>query len=465
MTRLHPAPRPRLFPITWPIFSEHLLYASVGLLFIGMTARISDDTAAAFGLSNQIMAFFVILFRLVGVGASVVITQYLGAGDREGAQRIARASLACALWLGIASALIVALGADGLLTLMKTPDALRPAAEPYLVILGLSLTLESIVSAMSAVLRAYTRTRDALGLMISMHFASIVLGLPAMNGWFGLPKLGLIGIGLGFLGARVIVLGLHCWLWRKHLGIVPHLGDWWRIPQRQFKEMMHIGLPGAGENVAYRVSFTVVLTLVAGMGTGALALHTYMLQVTYFILLTGLALGFGTEIVVGHYIGAGQLHDADRVMRKALRWGLLSSVALAAVTVVFSRTIVGVFTENPALVDHGTHLMWVVLLLEPGRTFNLVVINALRATGDVRFPVLAGACSMFGVGAGLAWLLGVHMGYGLLGIWLAFAADEWLRGLVMVVRWRRHHWVRHAQSTRRRILAHQQVLTEPVEAI
>ena len=88
------------FTITWPIFSEHLLQASVGLLFVWLTSRISDGTAAAFGLSNQLMVTFVILFRLVGVGASVVVTQYLGAGDRAGAQRIARASLGGAVWLG-----------------------------------------------------------------------------------------------------------------------------------------------------------------------------------------------------------------------------------------------------------------------------------------------------------------------------------------------------------------------------
>ena len=99
-----------------------------------------------------------------------------------------------------------------------------------------------------------------------------------------------------------------------------------------------------------------------------------------------------------------------------------------------------------------TSLLWLTVLLEPGRTFNLVVINALRATGDARFPVAAGALSMIVVLAGGSWWLGVHLGYGLAGVWIAYAADEWLRGLTMAARWYRHGWVRHARATHRRVL-------------
>jgi len=93
------------------------------------------------------------------------------------------------------------------------------------------------------------------------------------------------------------------------------------------------------------------------------------------------------------------------------------------------------------------------VLLEPGRTCNIVVINALRATGDARFPVMVGAVSMLVVMAGGSWLLGVHLGWGLVGVWIAYAADEWLRGLIMAVRWWRHGWVPLARGTRRRVLA------------
>ena len=90
------------------------------------------------------------------------------------------------------------------------------------------------------------------------------------------------------------------------------------------------------------------------------------------------------------------------------------------------------------------------MLLEPGRTFNLVVINALRAAGDARYPVMAGAASMVVVLAGGSWLLGEVLGLGLVGVWIAYAADEWLRGLLMWRRWAHHGWVPHARAAHRR---------------
>ena len=95
------------------------------------------------------------------------------------------------------------------------------------------------------------------------------------------------------------------------------------------------------------------------------------------------------------------------------------------------------------------------MLLEPGRTFNLVVINALLAAGDARYAVLAGTASMVLVLGSDSWLLGVEMGLGLglglVGVWLAYAADERLRGLLMWRRWARLKWVPQARRSRRRL--------------
>jgi Na+-driven multidrug efflux pump len=96
-------------------------------------------------------------------------------------------------------------------------------------------------------------------------------------------------------------------------------------------------------------------------------------------------------------------------------------------------------------------VLWITVLLEPGRTCNLVIINALRAAGDARFPVAAGAASMLLVMAGGSWLLGVHFQMGLVGVWIAYALDEWLRGLTMAVRWFGHGWLAAARATRRRV--------------
>jgi Na+-driven multidrug efflux pump len=109
------------------------------------------------------------------------------------------------------------------------------------------------------------------------------------------------------------------------------------------------------------------------------------------------------------------------------------------------------FSADPMIIAAGAHLLWWTALIEPGRTFNLVLVNALRASGDARFPVLTGLLSMPLVLAGGSWWLGIHLGWGLTGVWIAYAADEWLRGLINGWRWKRRGWVRGARAAHRRL--------------
>jgi len=354
--------------------------------------------------------------------------------------------------MGLVLALVVAGGADALLSLLKLPEELRPQARPYLVILGLVLIVDSLNTTLASVLRAYTFTRDTLSLMVLIHALSLVFGLPLMYGWLGLPQLGLVGIGIGFLLSRLAGLTLSVRFWRIRLNIRPRASDWWWLHPKPLLEMMRIGLPGAGENVAYRTAFTWNLTFIATMGTAALATHTYLLQISQFVALSAVAIGFGSEIVVGHLIGAGKLHMANHLVRRALAWGLGSAIITSCLAALGGPWIMKLFTSDAGIIAAGCSVLWLFIALETGRVFNMVVINSLRATGDVRFPVVFGAFSMFGAEVGLAWLLGVHLGWGLIGVWIGLATDEWIRAIAMYVRWILHAWVPHARQTRRRVL-------------
>jgi Na+-driven multidrug efflux pump len=215
--------------------------------------------------------------------------------------------------------------------------------------------------------------------------------------------------------------------------------------------MLHIGLPGAAENIAYRLAYMVSVAVAGQIGAQALATQAYASQLMYGVLLFGLATGFAVEIMVGHMIGAGHLHAAHRLVRRALAVGLVMSLLVSTAFALAAPFLLRLFTQDEEIIALGSWLMWLTVLLEPGRTFNLVVINALRACGDARFPVLAGAASMLIVLAGGSWFLGVHLGLGLTGLWIAYAADEWIRGLLMWRRWATLGWVPCARAAHRRL--------------
>ena len=446
-------PRPRLFALAWPMFLELLLGIAVGVAGTILAARLSDNAGAAFALAGNVTAMLFLLFRIVGAGVGVVITQNLGAGRRTGADAVARAVLGASSWIGVGTALLALAGAPLLLSLLNAPAEVLPLAVPLLRALAPALMLDAWNASMASVMRAHLHARDTLVVMIVMHLTHLALAGPLMLGLFGWSGFGLPGFALALVVARSLALALHLSLWRRRLHLVPQRADWWQLRREQLAAVAHIGLPGAAENAAYRLCFLVSIAVVGTLGATALATHAYTMQVIFLVLLFGLATGLSAEIVVGHLIGAGKLHEAHKLVRRALARGLAVSVVVALCAALAGPWLLRFFTHDEAIVRGGSLLLWWTVLLEPGRTFNLVVINALRAAGDARYPVFAGVASMLIVLAGGSWLLGsdAGLGWGLPGVWIAYAADEWLRGLLMWRRWATLAWVPYARAVRRRM--------------
>jgi putative MATE family efflux protein len=451
-------PAPRLFSLTWPLLAELLLGMTVGIVGTALAARLSDASGAAFAMAHHVFGTLFIVFRIVGAGVGVVLTQALGAGRRDAADSVARAVLGASTWIGLAVAVAAAVGAPRLLHLLNAPAELLPLAVPLLVALAPAMLLDAWNASMTAVLRAHLRARDTLAVMVAMQLTHLALMGPLMFGIdlrpIGLgavPALGLVGYAVAVIVARLLAIALHLWLWRLRLGLRPTWSDAWRLPRGELAAVARIGLPGAAENIAYRLAYMVSVAVVGGLGAAALSTHAYVMQIIMVVLLFGLATGLSVEVLVGRHIGAGSLHEAHTLVRRAMARGLPVSVVVATLAALSAPWTLRLFTQDPEIIHAGTVLLWWTVLLEPGRTFNLVVINALRATGDARFPVVAGAASMVVVLAGGSWLLGSYFGLGLVGVWIAYIADEWLRGLIMWRRWATLAWVPHARASHRRL--------------
>lgn len=449
------ASRLRLWPLAWPIFLELCLAIAVGMAGTLLAARVSDAAGAAFAMTQHLMSMLFILFRILGAGIGVVVAQSLGRGRRDAADRVAKATLGASTWLGLSTALFAAAAAHPLLGLLQAPDSIRPIAAALLLALAPSLALDAWIVAMTGVLRAHLRARDTLGVIVVMQ----VLHL-ALAAWL-MPRLGLAGFAWALAASRLLGLGCLWALWHRRLGLRPTLSDAWRLQPDELSAVLRIGLPGAAENIAYRLAFLASVAVVGTMGPAAVATHAYAQQIGFVPMLAGVAIGLAVEIVVGHRVGAGQLHVADRLVRRALGLGLMVGLAVAGVVAALAEPLLRRFTGDPAIVSLGATLLLWGVVLEPGRTFNVIVINALRAAGDARYPVQVGVFSMIGVLAGGSWLLGSVLELGLVGVWIAYAADEWVRGLLMWRRWVRLRWVPHARAVHHRL---RRAAPQPVNA-
>jgi putative MATE family efflux protein len=441
--------RPRITPIAGPILGEFLVGISVGMVVLWMASQISDAAAGAFGMSQQVLEALFVLFRVLALGVGVTITQALGGRREDAARRTALVGLGGCTWVGTVAALWLLLFGDWTLAVLNAPPAVESLAGHYLPLLAVAALLEAYNLVMASILRAHLHARDTLVVMLVMHATHLALALPLMLGLGEWDGLGLSGNAVALTVSRAVGVALHLWFWRRRMNLVPGPHDWWRCPANALMPVLRIGVPGASLDIAYRLAFLMSLSAAAKLGVAALATQAYVLQTLRFVLLVSLAIGWACEIMVGHLVGAGKFRAAHLLVRKGWRNGLAASGAMALVAAACAPWIMRAFTRDPAVIHAAQTLLWISIALETGRVANLVVFGALRSTGDVIFPVSAAIASIvlvLGVGS---VVLGQR--YGLVGIWIAYIADEWIRGAIMFRRWETHGWVGHAREIHQRI--------------
>jgi putative MATE family efflux protein len=434
--------------LAWPIFVEQGLRVLIGTVDTFMVSHIGDDAVAGLSVAFQVVMLFIISFAFIGIGSSVVITHHLGGHDRKGADRIAVTAIATNFWIGVVVSLLVTVFSAPMLQLMQVPAGPTGYARPFLALMGGTLFLESMNISISATLRAHTHTRDAMLVALGQNIVNVIGNCLLLFGLLGFPKLGVVGVAISSVFSRVVA-NVALWIiLARRTQLRPRWRDFFSISGERVRRILHIGLPGAGENISYWIAFMLVTTFIARMGATELATQTYTMNINRWVIIASVSIGLGTEILIGHLIGAGLFEAAYRELLRSLRIAFCVAIGGMAVLGLAAPWLLGLFTSTTAIIATGTVLIRMGLLLEPGRVFNVVVINALRATGDARFPVIVGATCMWGLWVPLAWLLGLKLGLGLVGIWISLICDEWTRGLLMYHRWRKRKWLPAAERSR-----------------
>ena len=153
-----------------------------------------------------------------------------------------------------------------------------------------------------------------------------------------------------------------------------------------------------------------------------------------------IAVAQATQIILGYMIGGRKLDEVSGRVWSTIRIALAASELLTLLILIFCDPIYSIFTDDPVIHALGRQILYVEFGLEIGRSINIVMTRCLTTAGDVWYPVGVGIFSMWIVAVGGSWLLGHALNWGLVGIWIAMACDECLRGALFTIRFRSGKW-------------------------
>lgn len=339
--------------------------------------------------------------------------------------------------------ILAVLGAEYFIPLYQLEAQVEQYAQEYLFISGALTFNVTIGVVLTTILRSHGYSKSPMVINMIAGVINVIGNYCALYQPFGLPVYGVQGVAVATVFSQVIGMFILIGVVRSK-GIDLPMKQFREVPKSIYQKIIKIGSMNAGEVLSYNMAQISITFFVVQMGTSSLAAFTYAQNIARLSFAFALAIGQGSQIQTGYYIGKGWIDEITQRVQRYFVVGFIASTVITCLIYLFRYEILDVFTQDPEIIALTAGLIAGSILLEAGRVFNLIFISCLKAAGDIQFPVKMGILSMWGIGVAMSYLLGVHWGYGVFGAWMAIAMDEWFRGIIMAHRWRAKKWTKYS---------------------
>ena len=426
--------------LTIPVFIEMALVMLLGAVDTVMLSRYSDNSVAAVGLDNQLMSLVFLVYQFFSMGAAILCAQYIGAGLRKRLVQVVGMALVVNLILGMAVSVLIFFYAGQLLQLMGVRPELMDDGLTYLRLTGALSFFQALSLTFSASLRSADKVVWPMVVTGIVNVLNIFGNYALIFGHWGCPQLGVEGAAIATATSRAIAMLLLAAIhFRVHISRFP-LRYFRPMPWQELRNLLKIGIPAMSENISYCLSQVVITYFINQISNEALAARTYCHNMIMFVYLFCLSITQGGDILVGHLVGQ-QRHQAAYILGNYFfRWSMIITLTGSVMLAIAGRSILTSFTDNADIIAMGVWVLVVDIFLEIGRTSNIFAGSTLRATGDAIYPFVVGVIFQWSIAVGLSYVIGIPLGYGLVGMWIGFAIDENVRGIILMRRWKSGKW-------------------------
>lgn len=423
-----------------PMIIEQFLAILVGMSDSIMVATVGEHAVSGVSLVDNIFILLIYLFAALATGGAVVMGQYLGQNKHEKANRaVNQLILFTALF---AICIMIGLYLARNLILHRVFGAIEAnvmeASKTYLLIVSASIPFIALYNAGAAVFRTMGNSKVPMYLSMMMN-AINVGGNAILIFGFGI---GVAGAATSTLVSRVIsavaIILLLCS--PEHLLHLERPFSF-KLDFGMLKKIAYIGIPNGLENGMFQLGKIMVLSMITGFGTAAIAANAVSNIIATFQVLPGMSVGMAVITVCSRCVGAGDYEAARYYTRKILKLVHILIIVFSVTTLVALPGIMHLYNLSDDAMTFTKQIIWyhgICCMLIWPEAFTLP--NTLRAASDVKFCMILSIISMWVFRIAFSYIIAVRMGMGVLGVWIAMTIDWAVRAVLFIIRYRGKRW-------------------------
>ncbi len=440
-----PSKHREVLALAWPIIGLNILQVLALAVDTAMVGRSGNAQDALVGLGYASQLMFLLMMAMIGltVGTVASMARAHGRGDHGGAQHIFHQSLQLTVLLGLAVAAIGnALAVPMLEVLGADANTIGPALDYFRPLLcGVGFGYLTMVFAAS--LRALGNTRVAFLISLVMNGLNVLFNYGLILGNFGLPALGNTGAAIGTILSQAIAVVLMVTVIRR--GVVPNITVPFApkpIDKDVLRSLYRIGWPAAVDMLVLNASLILTVGLLGRIDQAAVGAHSIGLRVQLLSFVPGIGVSQAVGALVGQALGAQRLEDARAVLRAGVVLCLGIMTVLGLFLLIFASPIVALFGVPEGTTMHDLAVEWMRRLsyMMPASAISIAIGGVMQGSGATLISLRINAVCTIGLLMPLAYILGNAVGWGAVGVWMAFPLASVLRAAWMVRAYQSGAW-------------------------
>lgn len=400
------------------------LYQMVDSIIVGQ--YLGKQALAAVGASTPVVFATIAMVIGIGSGASVVISQYFGAGQREKVRLTSDTLHIFLLAAGVVTAIVGVFLSESIFRIMKLPEELIPQATTYLAIyLGGAFLLFGF-NTIASMLRGIGDSRTPLYFLLLSSVLNVLLDL-----------LFIVVFEWGIAGAAwatVIAEGAAYFtaiLYINKKSVIFHINLFkLKFNRNIFKQCVSYGLPTGIQQSFVAFGAVALTTLANGFGTDIIAGYSIGMRIDGLAVIPAMNFGMAIVSFVGQNVGAGRMDRVKKGLRITLLYSTITCLVITAVIVIFGSTILRMFNSDPEVIRIGVEYLVIVSSFYVVFNAMFVINGMLRGAGAVIAPMLFTILALWGIRVPVAIVLSNI--FGEQGIWWSIPIG-WIVGLLCAI--------------------------------
>jgi len=369
------------FPIMLGSFFQQMYNTADAIIvgqFAGKTALAAVGATSSF--TNLLFGFFVGLAS----GATVILAQFAGAGNRRGIHDAVHTGMALAVAGGLAITVIGIILAPAMMRLINVPENIFDDALAYLRIFLGGMVFSVVYNIGTGILRALGDSKRPMYFLIIGCFINVFLDMM----FVAVFHMDVAGAAIATVLSQAIsaVMVVVCLMRRLDSGklVIREV----RIEKGILGDILKIGIPGGLQSVMYSVSNLIIQSSINGYGEDAVAAWTAMGRMDGIIWLVMGAFGTAITTFVGQNFGAQRYDRMRRSCRVCMAMAMSTIAVLSVLICIFGRQLLGLFVNDTAVIDIGQQIIWAISPFYITYVTVEILSGTIRGTGDTVKPVI-----------------------------------------------------------------------------